>query len=142
MITTVIQLPGTRRGGKHTPAAQGGKWLYPGTRWAIYHRDGFRCVYCRSPGPLSIDHVRPARHGAHADPENLVTCCLSCNSSKRDLSFRRWMKLLRRDGKDTSRVLARLRRARRSALDREVGRLLVEARGDGGDSAGCLWCRT
>lgn len=56
----------------------------------IFDRDRFRCVYCgASPtdGPdvvLTVDHVLPVRHGGADRADNLVTCCLNCNSQKQD----------------------------------------------------------
>lgn len=29
------------------PHGRGGSWIWPPTRWAIYARDRFRCVYCQ-----------------------------------------------------------------------------------------------
>lgn len=69
---------------RHTPAARGGKWIRASTRWAIYHRDSFACVYCfKVGGKLTLDHVDPVvLQGRMNLPSHLVTCCHSCNSRK------------------------------------------------------------
>lgn len=41
------------------------------------------CVYCGAPGG-TIDHVVPVTRGGTNSPENLVSACRSCNSSKKD----------------------------------------------------------
>lgn len=76
---------------KH-PAANGGKWLRPAKRLAIYLRDNFRCSYCGKnlagiPAALrSVDHVVPIALGGTNDATNLITCCKRCNDRKQDQS--------------------------------------------------------
>jgi len=51
----------------------------------IFARDCNRCQYCgrRFPTPeLSLDHVRPRSQGGFSTWENLVCCCVRCNSMK------------------------------------------------------------
>lgn len=89
------------------------------TRYAIYHRDGFRCVYCKMLSnlrgdELSLDHVVPRYKGGSGRPDNLVTACRRCNSVKRAgvaLGKPRWQQ--------------RVRNALRKSLNREVGQLLA-----------------
>src|ERR1051326_814482 len=54
-------------------------------RAAIFHRDGYRCVYCGQLFPdheLTLDHVQPrAKHGDRS-AGNLVTACGPCNVRK------------------------------------------------------------
>lgn len=71
-------------------------WIRPETRYAIYARDNFQCVYCgRSPSIqtalldsahvaaiLSLDHVIPRYYGGSNASYNLVTCCRRCNRRK------------------------------------------------------------
>lgn len=118
------------RRSRYTPAASGSKWIAPATRWAIYHRDGFACVYCESVGPvLSLDHVTACVRGARrSDPRGLVTCCYSCNSSKQGLSVREWFARLRARGIDTDAVRRRIARLTQRELDRARGRFLARSR--------------
>lgn len=113
---------------KHTPAASGGKWLRASLRWAIYYRDDFVCVYCERIGKLSIDHrVSTKSGGRDHRPQNLVTSCHGCNSTKKSLSSRAWYAKLRASGIDTNRMQRRIARLVRRAVDRQVGRFLANA---------------
>ncbi len=86
---------------------------------AIFHRDGFRCLYCMLQSNLrgdrlTLDHYKPKHKGGSHSPRNLMTACLGCNSAKQDgrpFGVAGW-----RD---------RLRRAQRKKLNREVGQILV-----------------
>lgn len=66
----------------------GSKWIRPERRVRIYARDGYRCVWCRKHAregaALSIDHFLPVALGGSNETENLLTCCLKCNSSRQD----------------------------------------------------------
>lgn len=83
-------------------STSGKDWIWEPTREAIYHRDGDRCVACGAresfekrsavryhgaASKLSLDHVIP---GGGNRPHNLVTLCLSCNSSKGEQTIRKW----------------------------------------------------
>lgn len=118
-----------RRSG-HTPAARGSKWIRPATRWAIYLRDGLACVYCETVGgKLSLDHVGAVRaSGRDNSPRNLVTTCVSCNSSKQALDARAWFARLRDRGIDVVAVRRRIARLTARPLDRERGRFLALTR--------------
>ncbi|MEL6311897.1 MAG: HNH endonuclease [Planctomycetota bacterium] len=51
----------------------------------IFARDHNRCQYCGQHFPsseLSLDHVVPRSQGGGASWENLVCCCVGCNSKK------------------------------------------------------------
>ncbi|MEM7682400.1 MAG: HNH endonuclease [Planctomycetota bacterium] len=51
----------------------------------IFARDQNRCQYCgdRFPtGELSLDHVVPRSQGGDASWQNLVCCCVACNTRK------------------------------------------------------------
>lgn len=53
----------------------------------VFARDGNLCQYCGKTFPhsqLSFDHVTPKSRGGRTCWENVVTCCLICNSRKRD----------------------------------------------------------
>jgi len=57
------------------------------SRLNIYARDGFTCQYCRVQKPtedLTFDHVVPRSRGGKTCWENIVTCCIACNSAKAD----------------------------------------------------------
>lgn len=51
----------------------------------LFARDDHRCQYCGKHEPmhrLSLDHVVPRSHGGPTTWENVVCCCLRCNSRK------------------------------------------------------------
>lgn len=56
------------------------------TRFDVFKRDGFRCVYCgATPSEtvlLEADHVHPVAQGGTNEIDNLVTSCDSCNRGK------------------------------------------------------------
>lgn len=108
-------------------------WIRTSTRLAIYHRDGFACVYCGAAGEdhgvgLTLDHLVACELGGTNEPSNLVTSCRSCNSAKRDLTTRRWLRRLRDKGNDATRVARRIRALVRKPLDRIEGRRLDRVR--------------
>ena len=67
---------------------QGSKWITKQKRYAIYFRDGFKCIFCErglhNGIILTLDHVVPceALPKPNNKHTNLITACLSCNSSK------------------------------------------------------------
>lgn len=113
-------------------AGQGSKWCRKTTRLALYHRDGFACVYCLAVAEdgsyLTLDHIKPCELGGTNAPSNLVTCCLSCNSAKQDATTREWFTALRDRGVDTTLIASRIRRQTARKLDRAMGRQLLAAR--------------
>lgn len=52
------------------------------TRFNLFLRDGFECVYCGSKKELTFDHVIPRSMGGKTNWENIVAACTSCNSKK------------------------------------------------------------
>jgi len=55
------------------------------SRVNIYARDKYKCQYCRTKGKLkdfTFDHVVPRAKGGKTTWENIVTCCIPCNSKK------------------------------------------------------------
>ena len=55
------------------------------SRRSVFARDNYTCQYCGVHGKdMTIDHVRPRRHGGDMSWENLVTCCKRCNTRKAD----------------------------------------------------------
>lgn len=55
------------------------------TRFDVFKRDGFTCVYCGGQPPkvtLHCDHVIAVANGGTNDIDNLVTACDACNLGK------------------------------------------------------------
>ncbi len=52
------------------------------TRFNLFLRDGFECVYCGSPDDLTFDHVIPRHMGGRTSWDNIVTACSPCNLRK------------------------------------------------------------
>ena len=52
------------------------------TRFNLFLRDGFACVYCGSSEDLTFDHVIPKRHGGKTRWDNIVSACARCNWKK------------------------------------------------------------
>lgn len=73
---------------------QGMNFVRVDLRIALYLRDGLACCYCGSGiedgAKLTLDHLTPVSATGKADnsPENLVTCCHKCNSSRGNRDFR------------------------------------------------------
>ena len=60
------------------------------TRFEVFKRDGFRCIYCGATPmgtPLHVDHVIPVAEGGSNKPENLATACAQCNGGKAAVSL-------------------------------------------------------
>lgn len=51
-------------------------------RWAVFRRDGYRCVKCGCDEDLTADHIQAEVHGGKASISNLQTLCRPCNSRK------------------------------------------------------------
>lgn len=111
---------------------QGMKWCRLSTRMAIYHRDGFACVYCGTGSELgaglTLDHLLACERGGTNDASNLVTCCRGCNSAKQALTMRGWLRRLAGRGLDTKALGRRIRRQVARPLDRAEGRRLAQLR--------------
>ncbi len=52
------------------------------TRFNLFLRDGFACVYCGSGEELTFDHVLPRRLGGTTRWDNIVAACSKCNLKK------------------------------------------------------------
>lgn len=52
------------------------------TRFNVFLRDGFECVYCGATEDLTFDHVIPRSRGGRTTWENIVTACSPCNLKK------------------------------------------------------------
>jgi len=61
------------------------KALSKKTRFEVFKRDGFKCMYCGAHPPavlLQVDHIEPVAAGGSNDMDNLVTACQPCNLGK------------------------------------------------------------
>lgn len=57
------------------------------TRFEVFKRDGFKCVYCGAAAPsavLVVDHIHPVSKGGENEILNYATACQPCNSGKSD----------------------------------------------------------
>jgi hypothetical protein len=71
-------------------------------RQRIIKRDNHSCVYCGSKRDLTIDHLIPKSKGGKNTWDNLVTCCISCNSKKGDkMLYETNMKLIKKPTEPT-----------------------------------------
>lgn len=71
-------------------------------RQRIIKRDNHSCVYCGSKRDLTIDHLIPKSKGGKNTWDNLVTCCISCNSKKGDkMLYETNMKLMKKPTEPT-----------------------------------------
>ena len=61
------------------------------SRFNIYRRDGYKCVYCGSDKDLTLDHMIPKSKGGGNTWKNLVTCCGKCNRLKDDSSVEEFL---------------------------------------------------
>lgn len=55
------------------------------TRFEVFKRDGFVCMYCGSHPPtaiLHVDHIVAVAAGGRNDMDNFVTACDRCNMGK------------------------------------------------------------
>lgn len=55
------------------------------TRFEVFKRDGFSCMYCGNTPPavvLEVDHIIPVSAGGENSLENYVTSCFECNRGK------------------------------------------------------------
>lgn len=78
------------------PNKHGSKWIAPQSRLAIYLRDGLACLYCgvsvEDGHVLSLDHIVPRSVGGRNHAPNLVTCCIRCNSRRRNMPLREFLR--------------------------------------------------
>ena len=95
-------------------ANNGGKWITPARRRAIYVRDDLRCVYCTAgieDGVVfTLDHLLPQELGGSNTTNNLVTCCKACNSQKGTKTIRQFFSWLRDKGVNTDKIKHRIQR--------------------------------
>lgn len=58
------------------------KPIHAKLRWAVFRRDGYRCVVCGCDEDLTADHIIAEVNGGKATIDNLQTLCRPCNSKK------------------------------------------------------------
>ena len=127
----------TRRPTNRTPRRRnhGMNWIAPTSRLAIYLRDGLACAYCGVTAEqcerLTLDHLKPYGKGGTNAATNLVTCCISCNSSRGTRSvaaFARAVSAYR--GRPTAaEIVAHVRNCAKRTLPRAEARALIARRG-------------
>lgn len=100
------------------------KWIRKSTRFAIYARDGFKCVYCKSKERLTLDHYKAGNDHSH---KNLITACISCNAKRKNKTIRQWFAELRERAINTEAIRSRIWRRLSKPLDRVLGRELAKA---------------
>ena len=95
-------------------ANNGGKWITPKRRRAIYLRDNLKCVFCgkgiEDGIVFTLDHVVPQELGGTNESTNLVTACKCCNSAKGSKTTRQFFAYLRARGTDTDKIAKRINR--------------------------------
>ena len=122
-----VRLPGEIRAPRGTRTGTGGRDKLPGRvnldevdflrtralRQAIHAREGGLCFYClrRIPSRAHcLDHVVPLAASGGNSYRNVVSCCLDCNSQKRDHAAADFLRRLYREGRLSAKELsARLR---------------------------------
>lgn len=125
--------------GKLNSAYQGMNWISPAKRLAIYLRDGLGCAYCgqgiEEGVRLTLDHLTP--HSAAAKPDNsatnLVTACVSCNSSRGDRDLAEFCKRVAgylNHGATGKAILAHVRATSARPLDLAQAKDLLARRGN------------
>src|SRR5712692_11358439 len=78
-------------------------------RQAIHVREGGVCFYClrRTPSRAHcLDHVVPVAKSGGNSYRNLVSCCLDCNSRKKDLPAEDFLRRLYREGRLSAKDLS------------------------------------
>jgi len=63
------------------------KGISKATRFEVFKRDSFTCLYCGAKAPdvvLVVDHIHPVAKGGENQILNLATSCEACNSGKSD----------------------------------------------------------
>lgn len=90
-----------------------GQWIRKEKRLAIYLRDRFMCLYCTKdlhdadPRDISLEHLEALIDGGSNHERNLITACVPCNCSRRDLP---WLQFASPEAR------VRIRRNRRRSL--------------------------
>jgi 5-methylcytosine-specific restriction endonuclease McrA len=70
------------------------KRKYKLVRLQVLARDEYTCQYCYSPDATTVDHIVPVSRSEPDmayDANNMVACCVRCNSSKGSRSQRSFL---------------------------------------------------
>lgn len=117
-------------------SGQGMNWIRPAKRLAIYMRDGLACVWCgvgvENGAKLTLDHVICQKRGGHNGEKNLITACLSCNSSRgsRTISkFAAAVAAYRNHGVTQESLLLKIKLQVREPLDVQSAMEMIRSRG-------------
>jgi ClpP class serine protease len=112
-------------------SANSGKFDEDG-RHAAYARDGYKCAYCgyhdeRQTGDgLTLDHIvarengGDGQYGKREPKTNVITACLSCNSSKQDKTAREFNAYLKGAGAAPA-DFGKIRRQAQKKIDIKTG---------------------
>lgn len=76
--STRLRLPSVISLKKYVPPARTPAF----TRFNVFLRDEFRCVYCGAAEDLTFDHLVPRSQGGCTEWTNIVTACAHCNMTK------------------------------------------------------------
>lgn len=82
---TAMEMPAVIRLFEFVAPKKNIKFFESFTRHNVYERDGGKCMYCReavSRNKFTFDHVIPKSRGGKTNWQNIVCCCLKCNSKK------------------------------------------------------------
>jgi 5-methylcytosine-specific restriction endonuclease McrA len=111
--------------------AYGMNWIRQEKRLAIYLRDGCACAYCgrgvEQGAKLTLDHLEPESLGGGHEATNLVTSCLSCNSSRQATPLRKFAR--RVAGVKWQRLERSIYQKAASPIDRAGATKLIARRG-------------
>lgn len=130
------------RSQKRKRCNQGMNWIRPAKRLAIYMRDGLACAYCgqsiEDGIKLTLDHVTPLSRRDTNKETNLVTACLSCNSSRGNRKVEDFCKAVAEyldHGIKAASILEFIRATVKRPLDVTAAKELIARRG--GFTAAC-----
>ncbi len=108
---------------------QGMNWIRQEKRLAIYMRDGLACVYCleglEDGVKLTLDHLKLYSRGGSNNESNLVTACLTCNSSRGTKTVKAYCNLF----EDGGLVERDVRNAAKRILNMKAAREMIARRG-------------
>lgn len=114
----------------------GFNWCRKEKRLAIYMRDGMACCWCgagvEDGAVLSLDHIKVYSNGGGSDADNLITSCMSCNSSRGTRSVTQFAKVVAaylNHGIRATAILAHINTTRYRALDKKAALAILARRG-------------